>query len=480
MKAGGNGGEDRSRPRCPDVHSGRVGARARTAALDRRLASLQRTPNMKIDPGPGNGPLDEQTPQKVAEGDPCKDLKRWLQRKLTCVNIRTEAGERAAAFRSSTRFTGFASFAVLLIAAGMTDDARSGHEFPVYPSYYPHEIRIETMDPDRAAALLLEGKIQAYIGPEPNFTTAAPESIRAIESLGSLVIVRVNPESPLARDHDAACVLARTVVREIAARHDQLRFHPYPITPYDGDYLYHADLADAARARFIGKSAAAGAAVARRPRARASGALAKSLLPAGWYTQAPTWDVEIDEVSAAELAASATKESNGWISPRWARSGWARTALLLAPAEDARQQVRVQADLDRLESGAYRGTVERINLERELVSTLASSCRSIVAGYTVKREYISAEYSAGIENIAFDSITGLNSPIFVRTVKLKDFPWNGWLSLGIDTRPAAAWNPIAGFSDPFGRLMWNAIGDPALLPSPNGAGWMLNRISDVR
>jgi hypothetical protein len=104
----------------------------------------------------------------------------------------------------------------------------------------------------------------------------------------------------------------------------------------------------------------------------------------------------------------------------------------------------------------------------------------VVAGYTVKREYISAEYSAGIENIGFDSIAGLNSPLFIRTVKLKDFPWNGWLSLGIDTQPVAAWNPIAGFSDPFGRLMWSALGDPALLPSPNGAGWILNRISDVR
>lgn len=374
-----------------------------------------------------------------------------------------------------------ASFAVLIAAAGMTDNARGGHEFPVYPSYYPHEIRIDTMAPDRAAAFLLEGKIQAYIGVEPRFTTAAPDSIRAVESLGSLVIVRVNPESALARDHVATCVLARTVVGEIAVRHGPLKFHPYPITPYDGDYLYHADLAEAARTRIVGNSAGAGAAVARRLRVRASSALAKSLLPAASYAPAPAWDVEIDEVSAIDLAASATKQTNAWISPRWARSGWARAALLLAPTvEDPRQQVRVRADLDRLESGAYAGTIERINLERGLVSTLASSCRTVVAGYTVKREYISAEYSAGIENIAFDSITGLNSPIFVRTVKLKDFPWNGWLSLGVETRPIAAWNPIAGFSDPFGRLMWNAIGDPALLPSPSGAGWMLNRISDVR
>ena len=102
---------------------------------------------------------------------------------------------------------GFVPFAVLLVAAGMSDYARCGHEFPVYPSYYPHEIRIETMAPERAAGLLLEGKIQAYIGPEPRFTSATPDSIRAVESLGALVIVRVNPESSLARDQAATCVL---------------------------------------------------------------------------------------------------------------------------------------------------------------------------------------------------------------------------------------------------------------------------------
>lgn len=374
-----------------------------------------------------------------------------------------------------------AAFTVLLVAAGLIDVARSGHEFPVYPSYYPHEIRIETMAPDRAAALLLAGKIQAYIGPEPRFSNASPDSIRAIESLGSIVIVRVNPESSRAQDHAAACVLARTVIREIARQHGQFKFHPYPVTPYDGDYLYHADLADAARVRFVGTSADAGAPVAQRPRVRASSALAKSLVRADWNTRGSAWDVDIDEVSAAERTAASTMVTNGWVAPPWARFGWSRAARLLAPSvDDPREQVRVRADLERLESGAFAGTVERIKLERDLVSELAGSCRAVVAGYTVKREYFNADYSAGLENIAFDSVTGFNSPMFVRTVKLKDFPWNGWLSLGIDSRPAAAWNPIAGFSDPFGRQMWNAIGDPALLPSPNDAGWVLNRISDVR
>jgi len=103
-----------------------------------------------------------------------------------------------------------------------------------------------------------------------------------------------------------------------------------------------------------------------------------------------------------------------------------------------------------------------------------------IAGYTIKRQFFSAEFTNGIENIGFDSVAGLESPLFIRTVKLKDFPWNGWLGLGVDESPAAAWNPMAGFGDRFGRLLWLAIGDPALFSAPYDSGWMLNRIADVQ
>ena len=106
-------------------------------------------------------------------------------------------------------------------------------------------------------------------------------------------------------------------------------------------------------------------------------------------------------------------------------------------------------------------------------------CHKTVAGYTVRHQYYNDDYSAGIENIAYDAISGLAAPMFLRTAKLKDFPWNGWLGLGTDTRPTSAWNPVAGFTDDFGRLIWSALGDPAVLPAPNDSGWTANRISDV-
>ena len=126
---------------------------------------------------------------------------------------------------------------------------------------------------------------------------------------------------------------------------------------------------------------------------------------------------------------------------------------------------------------APRASPSGSELERRLVSRLTAGCERVVAGYAVRRERFNSEFSDGVENVASDSQTGFNSSIFVRTVKLKDFPWNGWLRLGIASRTAAAWNPVGGFTDHAGRLVWAALGDPALLPAPHGAGWVANRVN---
>jgi hypothetical protein len=146
---------------------------------------------------------------------------------------------------------------------------------------------------------------------------------------------------------------------------------------------------------------------------------------------------------------------------------------------DTARKPAAETAVRRLQAGDFNGLAERINLERDLVTLLTSGCRKMMVGYTVKREYINVEYSAGIENIGYDAITGLASPMFIRTVKLKDFPWNGWLALGIGESADSAWNPVGGMTDAFGRLMGFAVTDPALLPSPYEAGWMLNRIADL-
>jgi hypothetical protein len=365
---------------------------------------------------------------------------------------------------------------VVSAAMAVLGTAEAGHEPPVYPSYYPQEIRIEPIAPAAAGRALVEGRIQAYVGTISSLPVGAEDSIKFVESLGSYLMVHVNPDSPLAADADGRCALAARAVSAFAGEQEGFRFHPYPVNPFHADYLHHFDLAAQAKSRF-GESSDAGA---DGLKVRAAGALAERIMGARWTPAAGEWDVSVEEVDLDGLLAASRFGLGGWMGPPWLKAGWFHAYLLLAPAlRDAEGQGRAEAKLVRLQRGDYGNDEERINLERDLLKLLTGDCGTIVAGYRARRWYYSDDYSLGVENIGYDSHAGLHSAIFIRTVKLKDFPWNGWLTLGVPEAPAAAWNPLGGFTDATGRLIWLTLGDPALLPEPYDALWSLNRIGDV-
>ena len=368
-------------------------------------------------------------------------------------------------------------FGLLLSALAVLGPARSGHELPVYPSYYPHEIEIKTIAPDAAGSLLLQSKLHAYLGNAPHFSGSVSD-LSTVESLGSLVTVRINPQSSYAKEQASACAAVSAIARKISSNSPDVILHPYPITPLHGDYLHHVDLADAAKRRLLSDTQVESA--IQDLKVKAADASSKRLLRVESTAPESDWDIEIKETTLPELIASAMTVIDGWLLPPAARSGWYQAYLVLHDALDVGARQSAEADLQRIQSSDFGDPVDRINLERAIVTALVSDCRQVVVGYTLKREYFNTEFSAGIENIAFDSLTGLNAAIFIRTVKLKDFPWNGWLYLGIDARLTTAWNPITGFSDKFGRLMWSAVADPALLPSPYDHAWMANRISEIQ
>lgn len=348
---------------------------------------------------------------------------------------------------------------VCLAALGLLlSAAEAGHELPIYPSYYPQEIRLEIVDPLAAARRLPDGGLHAYVGAEPTFAGRAPDTVSRVESLGSYLVLTFRPAFVARNDRQARCAAAGALARAMARRPGRAVVHPYPVTPYHADYFYHVDLAEAARRRFLDGAAGRDGAPAEVGR-----------------------DATVEKVSAADLVASFPVAPDGRLGPPWVKAGWFQAVVLLGGGvTDPAARAAVESMTGRLERADYGGPEDKLNLERDLVMLLVGGCERVVLGYTVKREYFSAEYSAGIENVAYDSETGLNSPLFIRTAKLKDFPWNGWLRIGIGAPPSSAWNPVGGFTDPAGRLIWHAVGDPALLPAPYADGWVLNRIVDVR
>jgi hypothetical protein len=357
----------------------------------------------------------------------------------------------------------------LLLIVGGASASYGGHEMPFYPAYYPQEITLETLAPAAAPARFAKNTLHGYLGADPWAGRSAPGGVSPVESLGGWVVVTLNPAR--AGDREARCATARRVVTGLAADAPGFTLHPYPVTPYHADYLRHADLAERALAAARAPEPAGAPAL----RVRARGRLAERLVGARRAAGDGAWDAVVEEIPTTEVLSRATTV-NGWMGPPWIKEGWFQAWVLLAPAiRDADGRRRVDEALQRVTAGADR-LEDRIARERELVGALGAGCERVTAGYTLRREWVNADYSAGVENVAADAQAGLDSAIFVRTVKLKDFPWNGWLTLGLPERPAAAWNPVGGFTDAAGRLIWAAVGDPALFPEPYNDGWTDNRV----
>ena len=382
-----------------------------------------------------------------------------------------EGRQPMSAWRSSYQACIAGRYAIAAFAAvvGAALPAAGGHEVPYYPSFYPQEIRIEPLDADAAAREFRNrtNPLQAYIGASPRFAGDPPPDLKTVESLGSFITASVNPRSPRLQTREARCA-ALTRAASALPKHSDVVVHPYPVTPYHADYINHVD-------RVPDAKQAASAAGADGP--------ALTFRSAGGIATAPKaeansaeWDIGFEEIPLAEVMRKAGLGLAAWPTPPMAKEGWFQAYHLLRTDTGlANDRNRADALHDRLARAEYRDLTERIELERGVVSALTAPCLCAVVGYRLRRELYSDDFSNGIENIAFDSQTGFNSPVFIRTVKLKDFPWNGWLRIGIDVPSAAAWNPVAGLTDAPGRLVWSTVGDGAFLPIPYNSAWAQNR-----
>lgn len=371
-------------------------------------------------------------------------------------------------------------FLLTALFLGLTP-VQAGHELPWYPSFYPQEIRIKTVNPISAADMLKNAAIHAYVGENPAFQGKTPSDVGYVESLKSYLVMTFNPDSRLSRDLEERIAAARQLVSTLAETKGAYIFHPYPVTPYHMDYLYHFDLVQESKKKYSLPSSAVRDRAGWTFKLDGKGDMPEKIIKALGQEKAKTWDATVEVVDIGDLVASQSIHMDGWEGPPWLHQGWFQAYLLLADKIGKRvTKLTVKAIYQHLLIGDYDSVETRINMERKLVSLLTRESERVVLGYTLRREYFNKEYSAGVENIAYDSQTGFNSAIFIRTVKLKDFPWNGWLRLGIESAPSAAWNPIGGFTDPAGRLIWLTLGDSAFFPAPYNGNWALNRIGDFR
>ncbi len=356
----------------------------------------------------------------------------------------------------------------LLVAGGQ---GGAGHQVGHYPSYYPDEIRIDVVDPAAAAKGLGEETLHAYVGASPSFTGPVPEHVKSARSLGSFLVLSFDAASPRYASAESRCAAARGILADLGkANVADFVFHPYPVTPYHADYLHHLDLVEAARGAVGG-----GASSAAPVQVRAKGQLAETVVRAPGPAPAAGTSSSRRCRWTISSPAPAHRLTVGRGRPGCGKAGSMRTGCWrrawMAPS--GRRSIGTTSSWSAPEPAVLRSTRTWSGVWSAASPSLAGAWWS---GYAVREEYFHEKYPEGVENIAYDALSGLNSAVFIRTVKLKDYPWNGKLHLGVRDRAEAAWNPVAGFTDGTGRLIWSAIGDPAMIPFPFNASWMPNRV----
>ena len=360
--------------------------------------------------------------------------------------------------------------ASLGLVAVVASSAEAGHEIPYYPSFYPQEIAFTVAEPAAAVRLFAKNAIHAYVG-----AMAAPKGaaeLAWVESLRGFAVLTFNPASRAFADARERCAAAARLAPAVAAAKPEYVAYPYPVTPWHEDYVHHADLVEAAKAR--------GASTAAAPRLRLRKGFTGLTPGPTWRSADGEWDATLEDVSLGELLRDDATRINGWLGPPWLKEGWFHAhALSARTVADPSARNAVEEIFARRVRGDYASATERVSLERRLVTLVTRGCERIPLAYALRREAVNDSYSEGVENVGYDTHAGLASSVFFRTVKLKDFPWNGWLRVATATRPAAAWNPIAGFTDEAGALVWSVLGDAAVLPEPYGVGWLPNRVRAV-
>jgi len=370
---------------------------------------------------------------------------------------------------ASKRAAGAVLAVGILVAGGQ---GGAGHSVGHFPSYYPDEVRIDAVDPATAGKGLVDETLHAYVSAVPIFAGPVPGHVKSVRSLGSFLVLSFNATAAPFASADSRCAAARGILAALSEEKAVgFVFHPYPVTPYHADYLHHVDRVEAARDA-VGRASAPTASM----KVGAKGRLAATIVRARWGLAADAGYVTLEEVAVDDLLAAAGVQFAGWSGPPWVKEGWFQAHRLLAPGLEAAQRRAVKENYERLIRGETLGLEERADVERRLVAALTDSCERVVVGYALKEEFVNEAYPAGIENVAYDSLSGLNAPVFLRTVKLKEYPWNGKLHLAVRDRSQAAWNPVAGFTDVMGGLIWSAVGDPAMIQFPSNASWMPNRV----
>lgn len=370
-----------------------------------------------------------------------------------------------------------------------------GHELILYPSFYPHELRFFRVENAEDASQLIAqtsttGTVKGlhlYLAPlKPAAKRLNNTKINFIQEVDRLYYLVINLDKRPWNNSAVADLLMNSISRDSVAA--KLNGQPVylPILSYQGDYIYVADISESLRMKSFSidsselrklKITAIKLSV-QEVEEEAVEAVASELGKLGNVSVvkdgADDWDFKLSSISLNNFFQKNTVWANGIYFDLDAYQGYSLAAAIYR--QSVNMSSEPQSIYNKILYGRYSNEFEKMLLVRQLVRWGIKHGGIIPLFITYRHYMFNDDWDEGIYNMAVNPLTGISTDVFYRTVKLKLFPWNGWLLIGHNDTEDCSYNPFMFEKTLYCRAILMLVSDSAFIHQPYNGSWEVNRV----
>lgn len=359
----------------------------------------------------------------------------------------------------------------------------AGHENVQYQSYYPHEIRFLQVDNLDSALKLMRntttsGRVQGlhlYMEMSKKEEVSGITSVKFLEQITKIYYLKFSEFNQHLKNKTLRTALSYGCINRVELA-KEMKTNPLfiPLLPQHRETSYVKDFEEMLKTVNCGNVShklgnlkvgftPAEEAVAEKIVGQIKHN-AGSNINVEKVRDSDAWDILVAGVDVPGYVFSKLKYINGVFYGTDSFDGITFIRdLFLAGKNITEQRIKNEADL--------------FLYTRLLVSDWYENSFTHPLMYDLQYYVYNDDYDEGLHNMAWSPLVGFLEPsAFFRTVKIKLFPWNGWLLVGSPSVDKCRFNPFLVPGDATCYGLWSVLSDPAFVLNPYNLTFEPNRV----
>jgi len=379
------------------------------------------------------------------------------------------------------------TFAILVVTLAITqffvNIGLAGHENVQYQSYYPHEIRFLQVDNLDLAIKLFKntttsGRVEGlhlYLGKTDKAETKANYTLKYLDFITNIYLLRFSEFNQHLRNSTIRSIIAYGCIKRNELAKEMLTSPLFiPLLPYHRETSYVKDFEDRLKTiectdllkelKILKVGFTAGQADLADKIIEQIKSNTGFKLNVVKVSSSNDWDILVTRIDMSSYFLSKLSYINGvYYGIDVFEGATFIRDLFLNGKEKPEQRIMSEEDL--------------FLYTRSIVLEWYENGFTYPLMYDTEYYIYNDDYDEGLHNMAWSPLVGLTEPsAFFRTVKIKLFPWNGWLLVGSPTVDKCKFNPFLVPSDQTCYGLWSVLSDPAFVLNPYNLTFEPNRV----